>query len=87
MGDVVWATRKAGKCSVFLVDGMLVCRDEKGPISLVRATSEKFELLGQFDQPNRSDKNAWAHPVVLDGKLYIRDQGTLYCYDIATKAK
>jgi alcohol dehydrogenase (cytochrome c) len=29
--------------------------------------------------------SAWAHPVIANGKLYIRDQGVLYCYDVAAK--
>ena len=33
-------------------------------------------------QADRSNKNAWAHPVIANGKLYIRDQDNLFCYDI-----
>jgi len=27
-------------------------------------------------------EKAWAYPVVANGRLYIRDLGTLWCYDI-----
>ena len=40
---------------------------------------------GRFDQPDRTDKPAWAHPVIANGKLYIRDQDTLFCYDVKAK--
>jgi hypothetical protein len=40
---------------------------------------------GRFEQPDRTDVPAWAHPVIAGGKLYIRDQGTLFCYDVAAK--
>ncbi|SRR5258708_1671794 len=40
---------------------------------------------GRFDQPERTDKPAWAHPVIANGKLYIRDQDTLFCYDVKQK--
>ena len=36
-------------------------------------------------EPERTDKPAWAHPVVANGKLYIRDQDTLFCYDLKAK--
>jgi hypothetical protein len=61
---------------------MLFCRSEGGPVSLVKATPEKFELLGRFDQPERADKPSWPHPVVADGRLYLRDQDSLFCYDV-----
>ena len=35
-----------------------------------------------FAQPDRSKSSAWAHPVIANGRLYIRDQGVLLCYDI-----
>ena len=82
-GRPAWISRKVGKGSILAVDGMLICRDETGPISLVEATPDEFRLLGQFEQPDRTEDRAWAYPVVLDGKMYIRDQGTLFCYDVS----
>ena len=41
-----------------------------------------FDGQGRFDQPDRSDKNAWAHPVIAGGRLYLRDQDVLLCYDV-----
>jgi hypothetical protein len=40
---------------------------------------------GQFEQPDRSGKSAWPHPVIANGKLYIRDQDVLLCYDVKEK--
>ena len=48
-------------------------------------SKEEYIERGRFDQPDRSGSKAWAHPVIANGKLYIRDQGLLLCYDIATK--
>ncbi|MEE8452664.1 MAG: PQQ-binding-like beta-propeller repeat protein [Thermoguttaceae bacterium] len=81
-GEVRWQSRKPGKCSLLYADGMLYCRDEKGPISLVGATPEGFRQTGRFDQPNRSDQNAWPHLVIANGRLYVRDQDVLLCYDV-----
>ena len=58
-------------------------RSEEGPIVLMEPNKEEYIERGRFDQPDRSSSKAWAHPVVANGKLYIRDQGLLLCYDIA----
>jgi len=81
-GKVVWRSREPGKCSLLYADGMLYCRDEKGPISLVEATPEGFRMKGRFQQPGRSNKNAWPHLVIADGRMYVRDQDALLCYDV-----
>jgi len=86
-GKIKWQDRGPGKCSVVYADGMLFCRSENGPVSLVRATPAKFELLGQFDQPERSNAHSWPHPVVADGRLYLRDQDNLFCYDVRGDGK
>ena len=81
-GKVYWETNEVGKGSILYADGMLYCRDEKGPISLVKASPDGFTLTGRFEQPDRSDQPSWTHPVIASGKLYIRDQGLLLCYDV-----
>lgn len=86
-GEVQWKDRSCGKCSLTYADGMLFCRSEGGPVSLVKATPEEFELLGRFEQPDRSGKPNWPHPVVADGRLYLRDQGMLFCYDVRGDGK
>jgi outer membrane protein assembly factor BamB len=86
-GEVKWQDRTPGKGSVVYADGLLFCRSEGGPVSLVRATPEKFELLGQFEQPERSGAASWPHPVVADGRLYLRDQDSLFCYDVRGDGK
>ncbi len=81
-GKTLWNNESVGKGSIMAVDGKLIVRSEKGDgiIALVEATPEGYKELGRFDQPNRSDKNSWTYPTVSDGKLYIRDQGLLLCY-------
>ena len=81
-GKVLWKSKESGKCSVLYADGMLYCRDETGPITLVKATPKGYEQAGRFDQPRRSKAKAWPHPVIANGKLYIRDQDILLCYDV-----
>ena len=83
-GHVKWTDRTPGKCSLLWADGMLYCRNEKGKgtIFLVEATPKGFRLKGKFDQPDRSDKMSWPHPVIANGVLYLRDQDVLLAYDV-----
>jgi len=81
-GKVLWETKEVGKGSVLYADGMLYCRAERGPVSLVKATPDGFVMTGRFEQPDRSKKPSWVHPVIADGKLYLRDQDLLLCYNV-----
>ena len=86
-GNTVWANKGVGKGSVVAVDGHLITRSEEGPgiVALVEATPDGYKEKGRFPQPERSTKNSWAHPVVSGGKLYLRDQDVLLCYDLRQK--
>jgi outer membrane protein assembly factor BamB len=84
-GKALWQDKsRLGKGSVVFADGMLYCRQEhgKGPVALVQATPSGYKEHGRFDQPDRSEQNSWAHPVISDGKLYLRDQDVLLCFDV-----
>jgi len=87
-GEAAWEEkRKLGKGSIVYVDGQLILRSEegKGTVSLIEASPEGFREKGRFDPPNRSEQASWAHPVVSDGKLWLRDQDILLCYDLTGK--
>lgn len=81
-GETLWRDRKGPKGSLLYADGRLYLRSEDGPMLLVEPSKEGFVERGRFEQPDRSSAMAWAHPVVANGKLYIRDQGLLLCYDV-----
>lgn len=49
---------------------------------LIEPSRERFLERGRFRQPDRSREPAWPHPVIADGKLYLRDQDALHCHDI-----
>ena len=84
MGGDLTLESKLGKGSIAYADGMLVCRDEggKGTIALIEATPSGWNEKGRFDQPDRSRAPSWAQPVIADGKLFIRDQDVLLCYEV-----
>jgi hypothetical protein len=71
-----------GKGSVVYADGRIILRSEGGPVAMMDATPDGYRERGRFDQPNRSNNAAWAHPVVVDGRLYLRDQGMMLVYDL-----
>lgn len=81
-GAQKWDSRKAGKGSITYADGRLYFRNEDGPMLLVDATPRGYVEHGRFEQPERSQAKAWAYPVIANGRLYLRDQDKLFCYDV-----
>lgn len=81
-GKVKWQNRSIGKGSVTYADGKIYLRGEESSVALIEATGKSYRELGRFEQPERSDLQAWAHPVVAHGRMFLRDQGLLLCYDV-----
>ena len=85
-GSVKWKNRSIGKSSLACAEGRLYVRAEgSGAVALIDATPDGYHLISQFDQPDRSDAMAWPHPIIANGRLYLRDQDVLLCYDIRQK--
>jgi outer membrane protein assembly factor BamB len=86
-GEVKWKESQQpgkGSASVAAADGCVYLRYESGEVVLVAASPDGYKELGKFTPPV-VNKPAWAHPVIADGKLYLRDQATLMCYDLKAK--
>lgn len=83
-GTEVWTENsRLGKGSIAYADGLLICREETaGVVALVEATPEGYREKGRFTQPSRSKEKSWPHPVISGGKLYLRDQDLLLCYEL-----
>jgi outer membrane protein assembly factor BamB len=87
-GEAVWQERnKLGKGSIAYADGRFYLRQEDGPgtVALIEASPEGYKEHGRFEQPERSKMKSWPHPVIAGGRLYLRDQDLLLCYDIKAK--
>ena len=87
-GSVVWKEKEAlRKGSIGYADKHFYLRAEDGPgtVVLIDASADGYKEHGRFDPPDRSDKNSWPHPVITGGKLYLRDQDVLLCYDVKAK--
>lgn len=84
-GKVAWGgdIRNAGtgSAAVMYADGRLYFRYENGVVVLIEATPEAYRERGSFTIPNVRDPS-WAHLAIADGRLYVREQDTLYCYDV-----
>jgi outer membrane protein assembly factor BamB len=66
-------------------DGRLYCLAEDGRVALLRPAAEQFEVAGRFRLVPEKVRDAWAHPVLLHGRLYLRYHDTLWCYDVGIK--
>ncbi|MCA8989560.1 MAG: polyvinylalcohol dehydrogenase, partial [Planctomycetaceae bacterium] len=85
-GEIVWGgdgQRGEGKGSaaVLYVDGKLIFRYQDGVVAVLEATPEGYKVANQFMPVYQEDKS-WAHPVIVDGKLYLREQDRLMCYNL-----
>jgi outer membrane protein assembly factor BamB len=86
---VMWDQRQNGqrraKGSLAFADGLLYYRMEDGAIVLIEPSPKQYIERGRFEQPDRTRLPAWAHPVIANGRLYIRDQDVLFCYNVKAK--
>jgi outer membrane protein assembly factor BamB len=84
-GDIKWTERSTGAGSICFAEGNLYLHAEKGDVILAAASPDGYQEQGRFSPPGQPDRGkamAWAYPVIANGRLYIRDQGVLWAYDI-----
>lgn len=84
-GQPLWTSREVGPSAVCYADGRLYFHTDKGDAVLVEPSLKEYRQKGRFalpDQPDRGKSQAWAYPVVANGRLYLRDLGSLWSYDI-----
>jgi outer membrane protein assembly factor BamB len=83
-GKVAWGPeRNAGtdSAAVSYADGRLYFRYQNGIMILVEATPDGYRERGSFMIPD-VERQSWSHPVIIGGKLYLREQDNLFCYDV-----
>ena len=84
-GKVLWGGKERGvgkgTAGVTYADGNFVFRYQSGEVALIEASLEGYKLKGSF-KPEYQEGQSWAHPVIAGGRLYLREQNKLMCYDI-----
>ncbi|HWA97927.1 MAG TPA: PQQ-binding-like beta-propeller repeat protein [Pirellulales bacterium] len=83
-GEIKWKARGSGhgSASMAAADGCLYIHFSDGVMSLAKADPNGFVETGSFTVPGSGERPSWAHPVIVDGKLYLREQDHLICYNL-----
>ena len=84
-GEIVWGGKLRGpgkgSAAALFIDGHLIFRYQDGTVALIEATPAGYNLKGTFT-PDYQKGASWSHPVVVNGKLYLREQDKLMCYQV-----
>lgn len=83
-GEVAWKDRSVGKGSMVFADERLYLFSERGVVGLAEANPAGYREHGRF-QIRTGSSPTWSHPVISNGKLFLRDQDTIYAYDIRSR--
>ena len=83
-GKQMWRDRSVGKGAVMYADGHLYLQSENNVVGLAEASPSGYREKGRFQIADKG-LPSWAHPVVSDGRLYVRNQDSLVAYDIKAK--
>jgi outer membrane protein assembly factor BamB len=87
-GKVRWSEKAVGPASVLYADGRLYAHEEKGgAVVLAEVSPDKFVEKGRFIPPDRPKQvnpgeQAWAYLALANGRLYVRENGVLWCYEV-----
>jgi outer membrane protein assembly factor BamB len=86
-GKIMWKKRGSGRGSAAMAaaDGHLYIHFADGTMVLALASPKGYKEVSSFKVPGGGDRPSWSHPVILDGKLYLREQDHILCYDIRAK--
>ena len=86
-GKLLYETAEFAKGAMLAADGLLYTLAEDGWMLLLEPTDKEFAVRGRFRLAETRDRNAWAHPVIYDGRLYLRYNDTVSCYDVRAVAR
>ena len=86
-GKLAWKERGSGRNSACVVaaDGHVYVKFADGTLALVKADPAGYAEVSSFQVPGRGDRPSWAHAVILDGRLYLREGDAILCYDIQAR--
>ena len=86
-GEIKWEERGPGPASWLVADNRLYLHCENGDVAIIEPAPEAYREKGRFTPPRQPKRvnqmeKSWAYPVIADGRLYIRDAASLWCYEI-----
>ena len=84
-GKTMWRDRSVGKGSLIFADNRLYLYSEDSVVGLADASPDGYRERGRFTLPQQSGLPTWSHPIISDGLLVIRDQDTVYTYNVRAK--
>lgn len=84
-GEIKWKSRGPGRNSIAAAaaDGLLYLHFADSTMALVEANPQKYVEVSKFKTPNTDDRPAWAIPSIANGRLYLREDDSIFCYDIS----
>ena len=81
-GKTMWNFRPLSKISMTYADGMMYGMNDRGKVWLVKANSKECKIVSQFNLPKRGGAPTLTHPVVFNGRFYLRNGNDLHVYDV-----
>jgi outer membrane protein assembly factor BamB len=87
-GKIEWQDESLGKGACTYAAGHLICVDENdGTVVLATAKPDKWQEISRFKLApqtslRKKEGRIWSHPVVVNGRLYLRDQDLIFCYNV-----
>jgi hypothetical protein len=81
-GEIKYELKDFTTGAAIYADGRLYCLDERGSAGLLKPGPNGLEIVGRFALVTGNVRDAWTHPVLLDGRFYLRYHDMLFCYDV-----
>jgi len=86
-GKIVWTRGRSegpggGSAAIVAADGCLYIRYADGTMVLAEASPESYKVMGSFTIPGKGKEASWSHPVIVGGRLYLREWDRILCYEL-----
>jgi len=81
-GKTMWNFRPLSKISLTYADGLMYGMNDRGKVWLVKANPKECKIVSQFNLPRKNRAPTLAHPVVFNGRFYLRNGNDLFAYDV-----
>jgi len=80
-GKILHSFRGFGEGSIIMAEGLFYCYSTKGEVALISADRSSYKIISRFRIP-KGDGPHFSHPVIYNGRLYVRHGSALMVYDI-----